>query len=301
MAYNFIKTISSIVFHPGNKGKRIDAFMRYFKWQIGSRLLGFVVVFNWIDDAKLYMRTGEAMVTHNYYTGLYEYYDMSFLMHYTNDGDKFLDVGANAGVYSILASVVLDVDVVAFEPIPETFERLTENIRLNKKENDIKYLNIGLSDKKGALYFTCDRDATNHVSENLEEENTIKVEVTTLDEELGRLHYSPSIMKIDVEGYEKFVLNGASLLLANPALNVIVVELNESGARYKIADEEIVAILTRNGFIAYDYYPNKHELVKLENCKSERQNTLFIRNIDLARERVNNVKKNFVHSTKSYI
>ena len=280
MAYNFFKTVSSIVNHPGNKNNRIRAISRYFKWQVSCRLLGFRQVMPWIDNAKLFISPGEAMITHNLYTGLYEYFDMLFLLHNLKKGDKFLDIGANAGVYTILSSVVLDVEVVAFEPIPSTYSRLLDNIHLNNIDHKVLPINKGLSDQNGFLNFVTNLDATNHVS--IEPSiDSVKIPVVKLDDELGRIDFIPTVMKIDVEGFELFVLKGANNLLSNIELNIIIIELNDSGKRFGVKDSEILKLLIGYGFQSYDYNPDSRTIDPLNGRVSERQNTLFIRDLSL--------------------
>ena len=68
-----------------------------------------------------------------YTNGWYDYDDMHFVHRYLRPGDAVIDVGANIGVYTLLAaSVVGDQGkVVAFEPGRQSFARLQENVQLN--------------------------------------------------------------------------------------------------------------------------------------------------------------------------
>jgi FkbM family methyltransferase len=295
MTYNPIKTLISIASHPGNKNNKIRAISRYFKWQIGSRLLGFQQVMPWIDDAKLYIRPGEAMVTHNLYTGVYEYYDMLFLLHCLTKEDEFLDIGANSGVYTVLAGAVLGVKVVAFEPIPDTYSRLLDNINLNHIGDKVTPINKGLSDKNEVLSFVTNLDATNHVS-IAPLSGSAQIPVVKLDDELKKIDFIPTVMKIDVEGFEKFVLKGASKLLGNPKLNVIIIELNSSGKYFGVEDGEILELLIGCGFQSYDYNPDTHLIESLNNKISKRQNTLFIRDLNLILDDLHLNKTYIIHN-----
>ena len=245
-------------------------------------------VMEWVDESRLFVRSGEAMVTHNLYTGLYEYFDMRFLLKYLNHSDQFLDIGANSGVYTVLASAVKKANVLAFEPIPDTYQRFMENVRLNDISTTVNCINKGLSSEPGELLFTKNNDATNHVKDEKQaSEDTIRVEVSTLDAELLKHSFEPSVMKIDVEGYELFVLSGAKALLKSESLNVVIIELNDSGSRYGVEDSAVISTLIDSGFTAYDYEPETNEFVELEKgSKSERQNTLFIKDIAETRKRM---------------
>ena len=75
-------TVKFIVSHPMNRGQKLRAIMRFAKWQIGSRLVPGAVVYDWINGSKFLVRTGETGLTGNIYTGLHEFCDMGFVLHY---------------------------------------------------------------------------------------------------------------------------------------------------------------------------------------------------------------------------
>ena len=91
-----------------------------------------------------------------------------------------------------------------------------------------------------------------------------------------------SVLKIDVERFEKQVLIGSRNLLKNDTLNVIIIELF-----YGIWEEEVLSILNENGFSPYKYIYPDNELVPLEKMNFDSYNTIFIRNIDLVKNRIN--------------
>ena len=112
------------------------------------------MIIPWVDDTKLIVSKGEAGVTGNLYCGLAEYQDMGFVHHFVRSSDLFFDIGANLGVYSVLASGVKGCKSFAFEPIPKTFQKLIEQIRINKLEELVCCINKGVSDKNNFLDFT---------------------------------------------------------------------------------------------------------------------------------------------------
>ena len=122
-----IKSIVYISRHPGVRGSVLRAIWRYLSWQFVSRFTCLKFSFNWVNEAQLYVNKSEAMVTHTYYTGLLEYSDMLFTLRFLRNGDNFLDIGANSGLYTILASKCRHANSLSIEPIPKTFERLQKN------------------------------------------------------------------------------------------------------------------------------------------------------------------------------
>lgn len=122
----------------------------------------------------------------------------------------FIDVGANIGAYTLIASEVPDTVVISLEPIPAAFAKLQQNVALNNRRN-VRMLNVAASRQPGQLRMTCDRASViNHVVDpNAVGADTMLVEVDTLDAICGRLGLAPSVIKIDVEGHEPEVLAGA--------------------------------------------------------------------------------------------
>jgi hypothetical protein len=94
---------------------------RFLRWQLGSRLLRMPVVVPWVDSTSLDKETGMTGATMSFYCGLHDVADIAFVFHFLRPGDGFLDVGANVGTYTILASGAAQARTLALEPIPATF------------------------------------------------------------------------------------------------------------------------------------------------------------------------------------
>ena len=227
---------------------------------------------------------------------------MVFLLRYLKPTDTLVDIGANSGVFSVLAAKVKKTSVLAFEPIPQTYQRLISNIQLNRLSDSVICVNKGLSSSSGELSFTTTHDATNHVSSNQEKaDGLIKVLVSTLDDEVERYAINPTVLKIDVEGYEYFVLEGANRVLSTNSLNVILIEMNDSGTRYGHSDVKIANKLTSFGFKPYDYSADNQTLTPTSGYKSSRQNTLFIRDLDLVKKKIQSSETFYIHPTQSRV
>src|ERR1700681_3691909 len=128
---SMLNVVKFLVSHPLNKYAKLSAIARIVKWQIGARLVPGDVVFEWINGSRFLVRKGETGLTGNIYAGLHEFPDMGYLLHVLREDDLFVDVGANVGSYTILACSVRRARGFAFEPVPTTYKRLFENIRLN--------------------------------------------------------------------------------------------------------------------------------------------------------------------------
>ena len=237
------QTLQFILGHPMNRGRPISTLYRFAKWQVQSRFQD-EVIYNWIDGAKLAVRRGMTGATGNIYCGLHEYVDMRFVLDNLKSDDLFVDIGANVGSYTILASKVCNARSISFEPDPETVGFLSRNIYVNGIDNKVEVINAALGAETGVLNFTVGLDTTNRVATNNDAE-VRQVPVKTLDSVLEGRH--PKMIKIDVEGYELEVFKGATRTLADPTLKAIITET---------LDPEVLSILSNAGFHQAWYDPN---------------------------------------------
>lgn len=197
----------------------------------------------------------------------FENEELNFVKSILKKGDVFIDIGANVGLFSLIASqcVGKEGQVVAFEPAPITFNRLLENKVLNNIEN-IDARNIGLSDELGELFFYISDtgfDAWNSFAPSADNklQKQIAVSVSNLDYELQHVEKEKiKLVKIDVEGWEKFVLKGGENFFKNfsPIVMVEFTDENVFNAGYSV--HEIYDIMVLYG---YEWYTvNDGELLK---------------------------------------
>lgn len=283
---NLFKILNFILNHPIAKQNKTKSLSRFFYWQIFSRLKIAKSVFNFIDDYKLYINSGQTIATGNYYVGLLEFTEMAFVSHFLTEDDTFFDIGTNIGTYTIIASGVCGSTTYAFEPIPKTFNYLKKNIELNNLQNKVTAINLGLADKKGFLNFTKNLDAENHIVVISETTDIFQVEVKTLNE---FKKHNPILIKADVEGYEAFILKGADEILKNISLKAIIIEVNNEGERYNVTSNSVHEIITSYGFSMYEYKPFERKLISLKTANSD--NRIYIRDIEYVSKKVEHAPK----------
>jgi len=287
---SLVHTLRFIANHPLNAGRKPQALLRFARWQIASRVSPGQIVFEWINGTRMIVRPGETGFTQNIYCGLHEFSDMAYVLHALTADDFFVDIGANVGSYTILACAARGARGYCIEPVPTTYRRLVDNVRLNDLTSRVVSLNIGVSKSDGDLFFTTGENCTNHViPAGASVEGATRIRVQTLDRILE--NNSPNLIKIDVEGFESQVIEGARDTLANPSLHSIILELNGNGSRYGFKDAEIVASLESSGFAPYSYNPFARELSPIAGKNGRSGNTLFIRNLDFVRERLANTPR----------
>ncbi len=282
-----LRTIQFIAKHPLFAGGRGDAFISWLRWHLGLRITRQPMLIDFVESTQLIGRLGVRCSSAAYWVGFLEPDWTGFVLHYLRSDDVFYDVGANIGVFTILAGVVRDAECVAFEPVPETFSYLEQNIRLNGSPASISILNQGVGRERGTLRFTSNEGATNHVLAAGEQSSTaIELPVATLDDAV-RSHPSPSVLKVDVEGFEHEVLEGAEDVLASPKLNAVMLELRNHGARYGYDENEINDAMYDHGFTHTVYDPFERKFLSWERESEDKLgDILYVRDMDLANARV---------------
>lgn len=162
------------------------------------------------------------------------------------DGDTFVDIGANAGLYthsvSRLRNLYPNLKIYSVEPNSSTFARLSSRGR-----DKIEFLNYAISDINDEIEFI--DGAVSHVFAAADKRNsyhllgkTTFVTARRLDD-LFQSHHS-LVLKIDVEGMERRVLDGASRLLSNDLIRVVYLDGYE--------DPSINNLLMSHGFALFD-------------------------------------------------
>jgi FkbM family methyltransferase len=228
-----LDTIRFITQHPLTRDRPVAALGRFARWQVVSRLREEVIV-TWIDDARLAVRNGMTGATGNVYCGLHEFADMAFVLHVLRPGDLFVDVGANVGSYTVLATKVCGASSLAIEPDPVTATSLRRNIALNGIENAVEVVEAAVGTTEGRARFTVGLDTCNRMATAVDAD-VREVRVLPLDAVIGARQ--PTVIKMDVEGFEAAVVAGAARTIACSSLLAVLVETDTGG----VADALIAA------------------------------------------------------------
>lgn len=144
-------------------------------------------------------------------------------------GYVVVDIGANIGFYTLLAADIVGEHgkVIAFEPVPRNVELLRKSVEVNGYKN-VTVVPKALSNRHGETRFLVNDQnrATGRIAIEGDDDSSIQVEITTLDEYFGQHGTVVDLMKIDAEGAEPAILEGARALLARSPDLIILTEYN---------------------------------------------------------------------------
>lgn len=175
-------------------------------------------------------------------------------------GQVVYDVGANVGLYSVLLAQVVGPEgcVISFEPDPQSYLHLQQNLALNRLTN-VRALRMALGEQRmvtklyrgegnadsSLIRPAANKDLGHHL-----------VEVVRGDELVESQNLPvPRLVKIDVEGYEYAVLKGLRRTLAQPGCEIVCCEIHPRLLPADVKPQAIVDFLHSIGFASLDSRP----------------------------------------------
>src|SRR4030095_460307 len=187
---------------------------------------------------------------------------------FLKEGEVLFDIGANVGAYSLVASKSKkgNITIYAFEPSYPNFYKLCKNVCLNKCQTSIVPLNLALSNVtqlgeltyssllSGAALHSFDKKSnfSTQVSPLSYRQTTMSMRIDDLIEMFDVK--VPNHLKLDVDGIELSILQGASRTLQKSSVKSILVELEPKSE----TSTNIIELLRSNGFDIYSSH--KHGL-----------------------------------------
>jgi FkbM family methyltransferase len=176
------------------------------------------------------------------------------------------DIGANVGVYSLYAALKPHVRVLAFEPSSSNYYVLNRNININRMDKKIQALCIAFNNETNLDYlYKVSTEIGGSGRFFAETTDFVAKEFTPIFTQ-GMIGFSidnfiklynppfPNHIKIDVDGIENKIIQGAHETLVDNRLKSILIELNSSRVKYY---QEVIANLERAGLrLSAKYHPN---------------------------------------------
>lgn len=173
-------------------------------------------------------------------------------------GWTLLDVGANAGYYSLLARDLggKSCRIHAFEPNPSLAGMFRESVRRSNADDEIVVNQIACGSRPGSAELQLSSDPSEYAFATLKPElawfardSPIEVEVIDLDSYCEARGIKPDMVKLDVEGYEPEAIEGMSALLTDHVPSWVVCEVVSAKARPK--PEDVIGAMAKFGYKGY--------------------------------------------------
>ena len=176
-----------------------------------------------------------------------------------NNNLIFWDIGSNIGLYSIYCKIKhKNSKIIAFEPSTSNLRVLSRNIFINNFQSKISIYPLPLTDKKNEFLSMNEQSFIeggalnsfgvdyNYEGKNFMPNMSYLLPGTSIDNLIeNNILEFPDYIKIDVDGTEHIILNGASLILKNKKLKSILIEINEN---FDLQFKEILRVMKENNF-----------------------------------------------------
>jgi FkbM family methyltransferase len=208
--------------------------IRAKRW-LKSRLIGILgsgqPLLVTVRGRQMYLRPD---LLREYVADEYEPFTVEIFERSIRPGATVLDIGAGVGYFTLIAGerVGKTGKVYAFEPVPETFELLAQNVQVNRLETVTPVRKaVGESDGQTALFVAELPEQSGLYQVPSDRLNRVTVaDCVSIDDFLSAENVD--VVKIDTEGFEPQVLRGMTRTLLNsPGSPVLFVELNPVGLR----------------------------------------------------------------------
>lgn len=251
-------------------GARYKLFLvaRYLNPRLSERPRRRVVRAHFGD--RFAVDTRDLIQRYIYLFGVWEPHMTRWVQNRLQPGDTFIDVGANIGYYSVLASGLVGNGgrVVAVEASPDFHARLLAQVRLNRCGN-VRAVNAAVADERKRLTFvlasSANMGANSIVPYDGPAEASFEVEAFPLGELLDPAEVQTArVIKIDVEGAEGAVVRGMIPLLdkLRPDCEITVEVTPDRMAQIGDSADELMATMRDHGFHAYrlrnEYTPGSY-------------------------------------------
>jgi FkbM family methyltransferase len=220
------------------------------------------ILYNWMEALILELHLDNEFGRHLYMNGTIEPNELALIGRVLEPGMTFIDVGANEGVFALLAARrVGDAGrVIAIEPSRRELGRLRRNIALNGFAN-VRVIEAALAEVPGslALHVADDEHAGHNTLgafayESVHVARSEAVPALTMDEVVAGVGGGRAdIVKMDIEGAELRALRGASATLRE-ARPLILLEISErSLAAQRASTAEVLYLLAHAGYEIYSF------------------------------------------------
>lgn len=256
----FITGLLLVLNHPQNRAHKIKALAKLVFWKLNQVTFRLPMIVTFDNGVKCICYPDSSYAGLVMYTGYPEYKPMRLLEESISANDVVIDVGANIGAISLIASTKTKKPIYAFEADPRVLPRLKENISLNNLDDKIRVIEKAVSHKSGLLSFAIESQSEVshiHYTQSAKTKQKLhQVKTTALDTFLAKHKLSRNlVVKIDVEGAEMLVFKGMKKALKKHQIKMLVFEVNPNVRLFGSKPEDLLAFLSTNNYDIFSLEP----------------------------------------------
>ncbi|MFZ4671088.1 MAG: FkbM family methyltransferase [Flavobacterium sp.] len=263
-----------------------DRLKRLIKIIIGDKKI--IITFN---GFKIYTSNNSAIESSILFGEYSEQIILDLIKKYANKNYNLIDIGANVGIHSLTAATINNkIEVFSFEPEPSNFLSFIKNIGLNNIEN-IRPFRMGLGDVVGNNMLNINKGWNKgkhsikvNFAPNFNER--ISIPVTKLNAFKDNIIGENFIVKIDVEGFEREVIEGADEIFKKFDNCILIIELITEINDLEIC-KKIISSLKEKDFEHIYKISNRVDLILVEDYEGS-ADYIFIKGKDAIESIQNN-------------
>lgn len=283
-SYNKLLPIPDWNRYSGDSAASVSQWFRWWKYLRIKK----PILMHWIDGLRLRIYPTNEVCRALFVRGIYDPNVAVAINTILPESGVLIDVGANMGYLSLLATKKIGEDgkIFAIEPSSRDFLRLVDNINLNHLNEIISAYKLAITDNDQQVEITIASDERNGLNtigsefsvKGVEKIATEKVDAVTIDkfvdaEKIKKI----DVLKLDIEGSETRALHGAkeSIMKFRPAL---ILGINKAAlASCNTSPKEIASCLKELRYIAYKLYDDSKsfKFIPVEDLEKASANVIF--------------------------
>jgi len=221
--------------HPSNRGSQLSRWWAVLRFEL-SAIGGRSVDLRFAERSVVSVRKQGDSSSRVVFARLPDWPEMEFWRRLLRPGDLFVDVGANVGLYSMIAAEC-GAEVIAFEPAADMAAACERNLARNRVKGTV--VRAAVADRSGRTNLAGPDPNRRRLVLDAIGDDADTVDVVRLDDALASR--APTGIKVDVEGFERLVVQGGIGTLASPGLRAVQLEWNDLSVSALGEDREPLA------------------------------------------------------------